>query len=900
MTTAVGSVQGLGTGIQWQDMVDQISAIDKARELDPITAAITKSQSQSAAWTSYQGVASNLATALAGLRDGSAFDNFQVNVGASASTGRSLLSATAQAGAAPGSYEVEVLGLASAEKLSGAYFASASTALGITAGDVAINGRKVSITAADSLNAIRDKINALNTGTSPSGVSASVLGTASGTSRLVLSSDAAGSSGISLIDSTSTGGALQQLGVIDGTYAGGSNPDGSSTSSKFTSSAIAIGQLLGLVSPPATTIKAGNRTISVDLAVDTLSTLAAKIMAAGVGARTTSDVDSNGVAQSRLSVDAALTATPSAGDASVPDADSQRVLQMLGVLTAGRSGVTQVLGSTALTDATDVTATTATKLTDLKANGGSANIQVGDSVVLSGKRGDGTAISQTLSVGATTTVDDLLAQLNGATAFGGGRAATATLGTDGRIHLTDSAAGESQLTLALTVNKSIANGGGSTGIGAFALDTAGRVREVTQASDARLRVDGVLLTRSTNSITDAVGGVTLALQQAEVGTKVTVSVARDSAAPLAAVKSFAATYNALQSFVNSNTATGGALAHNTALRATARAFTNSLLTDVVGAGFTRPALVGVALDKTGVLTVDETAFQAALKSNLAGVRSVFALTGSASGTGLEYVSASDKTKAGSYAVNITTAATRASATGTAATFPYVAGGTVNHLNVTDSFSGVTDSIVLNGGDDASAIATRLNTLFSARRMQLSASISSGQLSITSTYYGASGFTLAYDAGDASSATQLGLAAGTSTGTDVAGTINGVAAVGTGQTLTGATGDASDGLTLRYSGSALGAIGSSAVVVGQAALMSRAASLITRAGDGTVALNVSNIGISITKATAHSDDVSARLDRRKAALLKQFAAMESAIQRITAQGNSLTSSLNSLTSLQSNK
>jgi flagellar hook-associated protein 2 len=901
MTTSVGSVQGLSSGIQWQDMVDQLSAIDKARELNPITASITKSQAQSDAWTSYQDVAAKLSSALSTLREGSAFDAFQVSVGTSATTGRSLLSATAQAGAAPGSYEVEVLDIARAEKLSGASFASATAALGLTSGDVSINGAKVSITAADSLNGIRDKINALNTGLSPSGVTASVLGTAAGSVRLVLSSDAAGSGGIALIDSTSTGGTLQQIGLIDGTYAGGSNADGSASSGKFTSTEIAIGQLLGLVSPPATTIKVGNRTIAVDLAVDTLSTLAAKIMAAGVGARTTSSVDNNGVTQSRLAVDAALSAAPSAGNPSVPDADSQRVLQMLGVLAAGRSGVTQVLGSTALTDAANATATGATLLVGLKANGGSANIQAGDSVVLSGKRGDGTAVSQTFAVGAGTTMDDLLLQLNGAAGFGSGtRTATASLGTDGRLHLTDGTAGESQLTLALTVNKSVANGGGSTGIGAFALDTAGRVREVTQGSDARVRVDGVLLTRPGNAISDAVSGVTLSLQQAEVGTKITVSVARDTATPLTAVKSFVSAYNALQSFVRKNTASGASLAHSTALTSSARAFTNTLLSDVTGAGFTRSALVGVALDKTGVLTLDETAFQKALTTDTAGVRSLFALAGSATGAGLEYVSANDNTKAGSYAVNISALATRATATGSAATFPYVAGGTQAHLNVTDASTGITDAVVLNGGDDASAVAARLNTLFNSRRMQLSASTSGGQLSISSTQYGATGFTLAYDAGDATSATQLGLAAGARTGVNVAGTINGVAAVGVGQTLTAAAGDAADGLALRYTGSALGAIGSATVLAGVAAQMARAASLITRAGDGTVALNVDALGISITKATAHSDDVSGRLERKKASLLKQFAAMEAALQRISAQGNSLTSSLNALTSLQSGK
>jgi flagellar hook-associated protein 2 len=901
MTSPVGSVQGLASGIQWQDMVDQLATIDQQRELDPITAAITASQAQSDAWTSYQTVAAKLGTAVANLGDGTAIDSFKVDVASSPSTGRSLLSATTSSGAAPGTYQVEVVDIARAEKLSGGAFASASSALGLAAGDIAINGVKVSITAADSLNNIRDKINAVNTGASPSGVTASVLGTADGSSRLVLSSDAAGAHGLELIDSASPSGVLHLLGILDGTYAGGVNADGTATSGGFTSSTISISQLLGLTTPGVTTIRAGNRTISIDLAVDSLASIAAKITAAGIGARTTTATE-NGADHSRLQVDAALSATPSAADASVPDPNSLRVLQLLGVMQGGRAAEGQSVASTALTDATSAPATGATLLSDVSANGASANIQAGDSVTISGKRGDGTAVSLNFTVAPGSTMDDLLAQINGPTGFGGGsRGAVASLGADGKIHLADSTLGASQLTMSMSVNKSVANGGGTTSIGAFSVESVGRLREVTQGSDAHIRVDGVLLTRSTNSVSDAISGVTLNLQQAEANTTIGVTVSRDTSGALAAVNAFASAYNALTTFVKTNTATGGDLANSTALKASARAFTNTLLSDVLGAPITRTALVGIALDKNGVLQVDSAAFTAALQSNSAAVRQLFALSGTVSGSGLEYAGASDKTQSGTYNVVINTAAAVATATGSAATFPFVAGATPTHLMVTDSASGTTDGIVLANGDDANAVAAKLNSMFATRRMLLSATNVGGQVSISSTQYGAlNGFTLAYDAGDTTSASQIGLAAGSFTGVDVAGTINGVAAIGNGQTLTGAIGDASDGLVLRYTGSILGAIGATTLTAGVGAQVARQVSLITRAGDGTVALSVDALSRSMSTKQARADDVSARLARRKAAMLLQFQAMEAAIQRIQAQGASITSSLNALTTLQSTK
>ncbi|MEO8562955.1 MAG: flagellar filament capping protein FliD [bacterium] len=899
MTTSVGSVQGLASGIQWQDMVDQLSKIDQARELDPITAAIARSQKQSDAWTRYQQVTSKLSTALTSLRDGSAFDALQVASDSSATSGRTLLTASAQSGAVPGSYQVEVLDVARAEKLSGASFASGTVALALAPGDVAINGVKVSITAADSLNSIRDKINASNTGPLASGVTATVLGTANGASRLVLSSDAAGAQGIELVDSVASGGLLQQLGILDGTSSGGTNADGTSASARFSAANVPIGQLLGLTAPGATTIKVGNRSVSIDLAVDTLDAIAAKITAAGVGARVTAAAAGT---RSRLEVDAAVTAAPFASDPTLPDPDSLRVLQMLGVIQGGRSAVAQTIGSPVLTDASSALVTGTTLLSDVAANGGSAGIQAGDTIVIGGRRGDGTAVSLSFVTGPGTTIDDVLAQLNGPGGFGGGtRAASATVGADGRIHIVDGTAGASQLTLSLSVNKSVANGGGTTSVGAFTVETAGRVRAVTQGTDAKVVIDGVLLTRSTNSISDAVNGLTLSLQQAEVGTTVAVAVTRSNGAALDAVKGFVDAYNALQSFVKSNVAASGDLANSTALKASARSFTNTLLADVLGSSLSRTALVGVALNKTGQLAVDETAFAASMASDPAAVRSLFALTGSTTGADFEYLSASDATKAGSYAVVVSSPATRAIATGSASVFPYSAGGGPMHLTVTDSSTGFSGAVDLDNGDNAAAIASKLNAVFNAKRMHLTAMVVGGQLSISGTDYGSgSGFTVAYDAGDTTSATQLGFAAGSFMGTDLAGTIDGVAGVGVGQTLNGAIGGASEGLTVRYAGTTPGALGTATLVAGVAAQMARQVSLITRSGSGTAALSIDALNRSISSATTRSNDVAARLDRRKQSLLKQFAAMEAAIQRITAQGNSITNSINALTALQSNK
>lgn len=892
--TSVSSVQGIVSGIKWQDIVDQLATINSTRDLDPITAQITANQTKTAAWNNYRSLAQSLSDAAKGFKDGTATSTLQVGGGTSATSGRALFSATASSTAIPGSYQVEVLGIAQAEKLSGAAITSASAPLGY-AGDIAINGHKISVSSSDSLANIRDAFNAANLGTTATGVTASILSTASGASRLVLTSDTQGARGIQMVDSATSNGVLQQLGLLDGSFNIAVDENGASTSGSFTASDVSVASALGLSAPAATTIRVGNLSIAVDLGTDTLATIASRIQAAG-GSADVKSVDGS----YRLVVGANVSATPSSGDASVPDPDSMRALQLLGFARGGTSAVSQQYASGALLDASNLPATTATLLADVKASGTNANIQTGDTVSISGRRGDGSVVSLSFAVGAGATLDDLLTQLNGSGGFGGGtRPATATIGTDGAIHLTDSAGGDSQLTISLGVTKSVANGGGSTGIGAFHAETVGRLREVVAGSDARIRVDGVLLTRTSNTITNAVDGVSLKLQQAEVGSTASLTVSRDTSAAVANATVFAKAYNDLVSYVSSATASGGDLANNGSLRSSAHQLTQALLTDVTGATLTRPTLAGISLDKTGVLKVDSDALTAALKANANNVRDLFALSGSVSGASLEYIAADDHTQAGTFDVNITSVATQPTIAGMGASFPYSDGGEARTLTLTDATSAKSGSISLVSGDDASSIATKLNAMFSSKGLLLTASSVSGALKISGTQYGTtSAFSLAYGAGDTSSAGQLGIAAGTFTGTDVQGTIDGVAATGLGQTLTGATTGKTAGLVIRYFGASTGAVGTASVVVGTGALVSRLASFITRSGDGLIDSITNALDIATTSLQKRSSDVSDRLARQKDTMLAQFQAMETAIGKLQAQGNQITSMIAALTATQS--
>ncbi len=887
MADPIGSFSGLASGVQWRDLVDQLVALDKQRKLDPVTARTTLAQKQATAWTAYQSLAIKFRDASNALRDSSAFGAFTVSGGTSVSTGRTLVSAAASSGAAPGSYAVEVLDVARANKLSGAVVSSPATALGYS-GEFGLHGQKVTVVATDTMNSIRDKINGLNGGSTPSGVTASVLSTGSTQHRLVLSSDQTGASGIELIDDA--GGVLQQLGIVDGTKSLNVASDGGVQTQKVSSTTAAIAAMLGVSMPPPSTIEVGGRIITVDLTVDSLSSIAAKISAAGGNASVTSET-SGGKTSYRL------VTSDTVGASTV---DGQRTLEVLGFMKSGRSGVSQVVQSeNAFTDGVGASATTSTLLSDLQVGGNPLSLAAGDTFTIQGKRGDGTTVALSFAVGGSDTLQSLVNKINDATSgFGAGtRTATASM-SGGKIVLSDNASGDSQLALSLSATR--VSDGSTVSLGRQLVNTVGRQREVVAGTDAAVRVDGVVVTRPSNTISDALNGVSLTVQQAEVGTTVALSVGRDTDALSAKVKAVADAYNALVKFRADQQKDGQPLKGNPTLRSSIATITSQLLSSVSGlsGSLNRPGAVGLALQTDGSLKLDDTVFKAALASNFSDVVSLFTTSGTSTNSQVSYWTSSYKTLPGTYAVNITAAATTPTVSGSGFTGVYADDGTPDSLQITDGISGVTGNITLANGDTTDTIVGKLNSLFATSKMALTASKNGNDLVITGSRFGtASSFTVAYTPGGTDGTAQLGITAGSFVGTDVAGTIGGVVAVGTGQVLTATppiVGNPIDGLAISYTGTATGAVGDLSFTLGVGGMLFNTSDVFARP-DGTIFEQQQQLEKTINDLSTRADTLTQQIERRRAALVKQFSAMEAAISRIQSQGSSITSFVNSLQS-----
>jgi flagellar hook-associated protein 2 len=602
-TTNIG---GLVSGVRWNDLVDQVTEAERARSVAPLQTQLTAGDRRKTAWDELSGLVGKLQGASDALRLGSAFTNFSAVASPSTLTNRALVSVSANAGARPGSYKVEVVELARAEKLSSSVVADATLALGLS-GTFAVAGQTVTLAGTDSLEGVRNKINALNSGSSATKVTASVLTSATGQKRLVVSADTVGSAGTGLTDGPE--GVLRDLGFID------------TKSRSVPSPSLAIAAALGITSPPPSSIRVNGRTITVDLAVDSISSIVSKIRAAGGQAESQTETV-GGVPSSRLSVGGTVTATA--------DPDSAATIAALGFAAGGQSSVQQVVASgNAFTDGGGGTATSNTLLADLSAGGTPLGVSVGDTLTFSGLRGDGSTVTTSFVVGGADTLQTLVSKLNDATTgFGfGSRPATATIDGDGRLRLNDRTGGESRLRLSMSVSPAL-GGTPQALLGIFGTETVGRARAMAVGSDAQLKVDGVLLTRPTNTVSDALDGVSINLLQAEAGTEIDFTVTRDLEASVKSIKDFAKAYNDVVSFSSGQQLDGQPLRSNTALRRILSSFTQALRTEVAAGGeFSRGTLAGVTLTRSGSLDVNDTSIRSALNTNLSGVQALFGSTG---------------------------------------------------------------------------------------------------------------------------------------------------------------------------------------------------------------------------------------------------------------------------------
>ena len=308
------SFTGLGSGIDTASMIDALMSVEKR----PVKRLETKQNlvlQKKKAFQSFNTLISGLQTSSQRLAKSETFQTFQTSM----ETNKTL-SASIDRGASAGSYTVEVLQTATAEQLSSRTFGDRLDQLNLS-GNLLINGVGIEIKSEDSLIDINSKINK-----SQSGVSASVVSVSSDDHRLLITSNKTGAAGINLIEAGSEN-LLNQLGFTDGTTSNKHVIGGGLESDTFTSRTSFVNNNLNLSGTQNGTVQIGGASLSINLATQSLSDISEAISTANVVGVTASvqEVEVDGQTTYKLQINGTQSLV-----------DDNNIFQKLGLLEANK------------------------------------------------------------------------------------------------------------------------------------------------------------------------------------------------------------------------------------------------------------------------------------------------------------------------------------------------------------------------------------------------------------------------------------------------------------------------------------------------------------------------------------------------------------------------------------
>lgn len=434
------------------------------------------------------------------------------------------------------------------------------------------------------------------------------------------------------------------------------------------------------------------------------------------------------------------------------------------------------------------------------------------------------------------------------------------------------------------------------GLSQFAFDgAANNLTETVAAEDAVIQVNGIAISRSTNTIANVIDGLTFELKSE--GATSTVKVEQDSGAVVDRVQAFVDKYNAFQQAIdslagyNAETQQGGLLTGDATVRSI-QGQLRGLLTNVVP-GLEKSAVrtladVGVTTNpKTGLLEFDREQFQAQLAENPDDVTALFAEQGRATDGQIEFLQSGVNTEAGSYDINITQVATQGSLQG-----DNVGAGPVTIDADNDELTFVVDgattaSIQLTAGtytreELAAEIQSQLNSSSAlgaaGRSVKVEFDSGSGVLSFKSGEYGGKS-NVSLTEVDTNSAATLGLSVKTGTlGKDVAGTVGGQVAKGEGQVLFVEGSGSASGMQIRVTGGSVGARGSISFIQG---IGDRAVDLINSftGADGAIESRTDGLQKELLAIEEDRQRMEQRIEAYRARLVSQFSAADSLIARL---------------------
>jgi len=196
------TTSGLGSGLDIKSIVEQLVAAERAPQANRLTKRESTANEELSSLGKLKSALAGFKDALAKLTDAATFQGRTVKVGDD-----KVLTAAANATSLPGNYSVEVINLATAQRLRSIGFGDAITAIGTGTLAITVNGQTANIvidSAASSLNDIR---NAINGSAGNPGVRATIVKASDG-AHLILSATETGAANAITVAVTGGNGGL--------------------------------------------------------------------------------------------------------------------------------------------------------------------------------------------------------------------------------------------------------------------------------------------------------------------------------------------------------------------------------------------------------------------------------------------------------------------------------------------------------------------------------------------------------------------------------------------------------------------------------------------------------------------------------------------------------------------
>ncbi|MBI3911629.1 MAG: flagellar filament capping protein FliD [Armatimonadetes bacterium] len=460
--------------------------------------------------------------------------------------------------------------------------------------------------------------------------------------------------------------------------------------------------------------------------------------------------------------------------------------------------------------------------------------------------------------------------------------------------------------------------------------TAPTFTNLQDAQNARIVLGSgtgqITVEKSSNTVDDLIAGTTLNLHSTSA-TPVTVTVTADREGLRKSIQNLVDQYNNAIDFINTQfkfdpeTLQGGVLLGNTTLAAIQQDVDATINAVVAGLTTGKNVLsyVGVSLDADGKLSFDGSEFEDAFDEDPVAVGRLFAVDGQTTDDAISFQYAGAKTvpSATGYLVHITQVATRARVTAGVAQTQQLNNDetlTINGVTVALAKNSTQADVIsainaVSGETGVRAEATGIDgtgtgnylTLWATKygssyKISVSSSVSNGGATPASNTTGV-GLTLATEASPAGEA-------GTGTGAagqDVAGTIGGEAARGSGQTLVGDSDNSfTAGLQIQVRATTPGDYGAVKVTAGIAFRLSNLLDQISNTTDGRVKAELDTMQEQVDDLQSVIDAKEEGLGRKEEQLRLKFVRLEEMMARFQTLSAQLSAQLRGLGGFQNTR